>query len=86
VLARLLAELISGGSRNCAVYSRQRRCGVELADGGAAFQAGWMLLAALSPLSCEVYGPLWAAWLCRQTMLLQPDEQSNDVTPSCNEQ
>ena len=44
VLVQLLAELVSG--RSSASYSRQRRCGVELADGGAESQAVQMLLAA----------------------------------------
>lgn len=66
----MLAELVSGRSHNHAVYGRQRWCGVELADGGAEFQAGWMLLSALSWLRCGVYSPLWGSMAV----------QLNDVT------
>ena len=76
MLARLLAELVNGRSRDRAVYGWQRQHGVELADGGAEFQAGWN--AASGIVSVEL-------WSVRST-LGSVAVQSNDVTPSCSEQ
>jgi len=45
---------------------------------GTESQAGWMLRAALHQLSSGVPGPHWAAWPCRQMMLLLPDVLQTD--------